>query len=95
MLYPVLNSSELSAIFKPFKTIHVVEIVPKVMSFVNMFKKVKSLSLKSRLISATNVTTVVSLVLDFLFGVSLLCELINNDSCNNVGKKDLEKAPVN
>lgn len=95
MFDPVLNTSELSTIFKSFKAIHIVEIVPKVMSFVDMLKKVKSLSLKSGLVSATNVTTIVSFVLNFLFGVSLLSELVNNDSCNDIGEKDLEKAPVN
>ena len=95
MFDPVLNTSKLSTIFKSFKAIHIIEIIPKVMSFVDMLKKVKSLSLKSGLVSATNVATIVSFVLNFLFGVSLLSELVNNDSCNDIGEKDLEKAPVN
>jgi hypothetical protein len=83
---PVLNTSELSTIFKSLKAIHIVEIVPKVMRFVDMLKKVKSLPLKSGLVSATNVTTIVSFVLNFLFGVSLLSELVDNDSCNDIGE---------
>jgi hypothetical protein len=95
MFDPVLNTCEFSTIFKPLKAIHIVEIVPEIMSFVDMLKKVKSFSLKSGLVSTTNITTIVSFVLNFLFGVSLLSELVNNDSCNDIGEKDLEKAPVN
>ena len=42
VLNPILDAGELGAVLEPFETIHVVEVVPEVVSFIDMFHKVNS-----------------------------------------------------
>jgi hypothetical protein len=95
VLNPILNTSELGAILQPLQTVHVVEIVPQVVGFINMLNKIQTLSLKSGLISTTDIASVVALILDFLLCVTLLGELINNNGSNNIRQQYLEESPIN
>ena len=56
------------------------------MGFVYMFDEIIAFSLKNRFIRTAYITSVMTLVLYFLFCISLLSKLVNNDSRNNVSE---------
>ena len=86
MFDPVLNSCKLCTVLQSLKTIHVVKVVPLIMGFVYMFDEIIAFSLKNRFIRTAYITSVMTLVLYFLFCISLLSKLVNNDSRNNVSE---------
>jgi len=95
MLNPILYSCKFCTVLESLQTVHIIKVVPKIMSFVDVLRKLNSFSLESRLISTTNVASIMSLVFYFFFGVSLFSEFINYDGSNNIGKKNFKETPIN
>ena len=54
------------------------------MHIINMRHKILTSSLQSISISKTYITFAISLMLYFLFSISLLGKFIDNNSCNNI-----------
>lgn len=83
-IYPILNSSKISNIFKFLQSIHIKEIVPQIMHMIDMRHKILTPSLKRISIRKADITFAISLVLYLLFGITLLSEFINDNSCKDV-----------
>lgn len=95
MLNPVLYSCKLSTVFESLETVHVIEVVPQIMSFIDMLRELNSFSLKRWFISTANITSVMSLILYFFFRVSLLGKFINNDGSNDISEENFKESPIN
>lgn len=94
-IYPILNTSKISNIFKFLQSIHVEEIIPQIMHMVDMRHKILASSFKGISISKADIAFTIALILDLLFGVTLLSEFIDDNSCKDVGQQNLKESPIN
>jgi hypothetical protein len=92
---PVLYSSKICNVFQVLQCVHIKEIIPKIMNIIHVRHKIFASSLQRVFICKAYITFAVSFMLYFLLGISLLCEFVNDDSCDDVAQKDFEKSPVN
>lgn len=95
VLNPILNSCKLSTILKSLETVHIVEIIPQIMGFIDMLRELNSLSLECRFVSTANIASIMPLILYFFLGISLLCKLIDNNGSYNISKENFKKSPIN
>lgn len=91
---PVLDPGEVSYFLDVLERVHVEEVVPQTVNIVDMRHEVLAPSLEGALVREADVALAISFVLNFLLGVPLLGELIDDDGGDDVAEQDLEEPPV-